>query len=334
MDKQRKRESRSVGTDSLQANAGPLFTAPEVPAMTPKKSHKKRNIIIAIIALVVLIPAAAFAIYWFATPEKAPTKAPHTTVVDSAESIINKINVKLTNTSEKDHHKATISQSTPQSDNPLTSPSYKVNDTDYYVATTETYGLAITLPGTDDSFVDEDASQAIATQVISVLTDTDYKKTDTNVATTNYESTSVVCSISSEGSPMYVTCANKSAYTKISRDLEPFVTTYTSAKANDPAMHATYSNLTITDSPVKDYQRASVNVSEGIGGATLLFYRHNEDKWLFFTATQNILSCSDYNTVDIVSAFSGEKCMDGDTESTVGATTPATTDPSIRDTED
>lgn len=299
--------------------------------MTPKRSHKKRNLIIALIVVILLIPAVIWAVYWFATPQQSTKNTTNTTVVDSAESIINKINAKLTDTSSKNHRKATITQSTPLSDTPASGPSYKVGKADYYVSTTETYGLSITKQGmTAESSIDEDFNQTVTDQIVSVLSDADYKMSDTTDIA-NYESATVVCNIAAEGSPVAVTCANKSAYTKISDNLKPFVTAYTSVTSDNADIRTTYSDLTITNSEVAKYQHASVNVTQGMSGAVLLFYRFDEGTWKFFKGTQNILSCTEYNTVEITSAFKGEKCMDGETESTVDPIvgpifTPATAD--------
>ena len=308
---------KNVGTDSLQANAGPLFMQPEAPTPPPKRSHRKRNIIIAIIVAIILIPAAVVAVYWFATPQQAPTHTNTPVVVDSAETIINKINARLSDTSRSDHLESTITQSTPLDDNRLPSPSYKVGDADYAVFTDDTYGLSIAHAG-ESADIDEGFNNTIAQQITDILTSTDYKKGQVSTLVTNYESTDVICTIMSQGSPMSVACANKSAYTRISEQVAPFAKAH-AAKVPQGSANRTYSTPKVTDSETKDYQRAEVSLTEGLGGVMLLFYRHGSDDWQFFKGTQNILACSDYNTVDIVSAFKGEKCMNDQVESTVGA---------------
>lgn len=319
MDKQQRKHEKLVGKDSLQDNAGPLFMTPEVLDMTPKRSHKKRNLIISLVVTLLLIPAVIWAVYWFATPQKATTQPPKVVVADSAESIINKVNAKLTDTSHSDYRKAAINQTTPLSDTPAIGPSYKVSGADYYVATTDTYSLSITKQGTTiESPVDEDFNQTIADQIVQVLRDSKYKMTDTtNIV--NYESATVVCTILAEGSPITVTCANKSTYNKISSDLKPFVQAHIAATSSDDELRTTYSNLKVTNSLTPKYQHASVSITQGMTGAVLLFYRHDEGTWKFFTGTQNILSCDEYNTIDLIAAYKGEKCIDGATETTVGA---------------
>ena len=71
---------------------------------------------------------------------------------------------------------------------------------------------------------------------------------------------------------------------------------------------------TIKDSSVSPYQTLRVAISNAMG----LFYRTSPDTdWQYFTATQAVLNCDDFNTQDLKNAFAGETCYDGSQNSTV-----------------
>ncbi len=77
--------------------------------------------------------------------------------------------------------------------------------------------------------------------------------------------------------------------------------------------------LIIKDSSYSPYQTVSVPISTPgafQGGALGLFYRSSpESNWQYFTGTQAVLSCSDYNTDDLKRAFAGSVCYDETTQS-------------------
>ena len=67
-------------------------------------------------------------------------------------------------------------------------------------------------------------------------------------------------------------------------------------------------NYVIKDSLVSPYQTLKVPVSNAMG----LFYRTSPDAdWKYFTATQDVLDCSEFSSQDLKNAFSGEICYDG-----------------------
>lgn len=64
----------------------------------------------------------------------------------------------------------------------------------------------------------------------------------------------------------------------------------------------------IKDSEYEPYQTLWVSV----GGAAGLFYRMSpEAEWQYFTATQGMLECNEYNTDDLKKAYLGETCYNG-----------------------
>lgn len=70
-------------------------------------------------------------------------------------------------------------------------------------------------------------------------------------------------------------------------------------------------DIRIYDSPIDDYQVASISVSYGYIGAIAKFWRKDENsKWAFFEVFQNSGPCEMYNTDDIRRAFAGFECYD------------------------
>jgi hypothetical protein len=70
-------------------------------------------------------------------------------------------------------------------------------------------------------------------------------------------------------------------------------------------------DITIYDSPIENYQTASINVAYDLGGSSAQFWRKDENSdWNYFMGVQNTLSCDMYNTDDIKRAFAGDQCWD------------------------
>ena len=87
-------------------------------------------------------------------------------------------------------------------------------------------------------------------------------------------------------------------------------------KATDGSLAQTvYDNAVIENSNVEPYQRLSVSAHGlGGGGHVDLYYRTSpESEWQYFTGTQAVLPCSDYNTEDLRKAFAGDPCDERDT---------------------
>lgn len=296
------------------------------PLNMPKKSHKKRNIIIAVVVLLLLAAGTVAAIMLFSTPKKDTTKkaATETTKpLDDAQGMITKLNTALTDNSNTGYQNPQISFTSPTSTPPATSPSYQVKDTDYYVTTTQAYGLNIqkTVNTTSETGVDTVFTQGIVDEVIATFTSSQYKKVTELPSGTEYQSSAVICTISgTESIPIYVTCANKNAYTKVSSDVKPLVAAYRASNSSEDTSGSVFSTPTIKSSSVDGYQTASLSISsrQSIGGAAVLFYRKGTTDWKFFKTTQNELNCSDYNTDELKAAFADESCMsDTNTDTTV-----------------
>jgi len=312
----------------------PQFDPPMAtpPSNLPKKSHKKRNIIIAVAVLLLLTAGTIAAIMLFSAPKKDTAKKSTTDTtkpLDDAQGIVTKINTAVTDTSKDTYQNPQVSFTSPTSTQPAISPSYQVKGTDYYVVTNQAYGLNIqkTVDTNSETGVDTVFTQGIMDQVTATLVGNKYSKTTELASGVEYQSDAVICTVSgTESIPMYVTCANKNAYAKVSSDVKPLVTAYR-ASHSDSSSEDIFSAPTIKSSSVDGYQTASVGVAsrQGIGSAAALFYRKGTDEWKFFNFAQAELNCSDYNTADLKAAFADQPCIsDSKTDTTVKDYTPGT----------
>ena len=312
----------------------PQFDPPMAtpPSNLPKKSHKKRNIIIAVAVLLLLTAGTVAAIMLFSAPKKDTAKKSTTDTtkpLDDAQGIVTKINTAITDTSKDTYQNPQVSFTSPTSAQPAISPSYQVKGTDYYVVTNQAYGLNIqkTVDTNSETGVDTVFTQGIMDQVTATLVGNKYSKTTELASGVEYQSDAVICTVSgTESIPMYVTCANKNAYAKVSSDVKPLVTAYR-ASHSDSSSEDIFSAPTIKSSSVDGYQTASVGVAsrQGIGSAAALFYRKGTDEWKFFNFAQAELNCSDYNTADLKAAFADQPCIsDSKTDTTVKDYAPGT----------
>ena len=312
----------------------PQFDPPMAtpPSNLPKKSHKKRNIIIAVAVLLLLTAGTVAAIMLFSAPKKDTAKKSTTDTtkpLDDAQGIVTKINTAITDTSKDTYQNPQVSFTSPTSAQPAISPSYQVKGTDYYVVTNQAYGLNIqkTVDTNSETGVDTVFTQGIMDQVTATLVGNKYSKTTELASGVEYQSDAVICTVSgTESIPMYVTCANKNAYAKVSSDVKPLVTAYR-ASHSDSSSEDIFSAPAIKSSSVDGYQTASVGVAsrQGIGSAAALFYRKGTDEWKFFNFAQAELNCSDYNTADLKAAFADQPCIsDSKTDTTVKDYTPGT----------
>jgi len=311
----------------------PQFDPPiATPLNAPKKSHKIRNIIIAIVVLLLLAGGAVAAVMAFSTPKKDPAKKAaiqDTKPLDDAQGMVTKINAALMDSTKTTYQNPQISFTSPTSTPPATSPAFQVGDAGYYTMMNQAYGLTIqkTVATNSETGVDTVFTQGIIDEVTATFTSSQYHKTTDLTSGAEYQSDTVICTVSGADSiPIYVTCANKNAYTKVSSDLKPFVTVYHAGNSDDTS-ESVFSAPNIKSSSVDSYQTATVSISsrQGVGGAALLFYRKGSENWKFFKATQDELSCSEYNTDDLKAAFADEPCVsDTNTDTTVKSYTPST----------
>ena len=117
----------------------------------------------------------------------------------------------------------------------------------------------------------------------------------------------IVCNFSGNGLPSIISCGDASWYSdddlKLANDLAD---AYYEKEYSYPLLIAP-STAQIEDSKVSPYQTLTLRLENAIG----LYYRVSPDsEWQFFTGTQSVIPCDDYNTKDLKNAFSGEICYD------------------------
>lgn len=130
-----------------------------------------------------------------------------------------------------------------------------------------------------------------------------------------YEGKGLICTVDTteaEISGSTASCGLLSEYSSAGAKTKPFA-----EALGDVEITAILSNLTITASVVKGYERAELGVGDinlG-GGAVALFYKKEGGSWTYFKTVQEALACSEYNTEDLRNAYKGEKCYDAKTNS-------------------
>ncbi|MEO7904861.1 MAG: hypothetical protein ABIR91_03655 [Candidatus Saccharimonadales bacterium] len=199
------------------------------------------------------------------------------------------------------------------------SPALKPFGSPTYIATSTAPNLKISLPDTTD-----DATSAAAVAKLSSYLTTEHKFTVTGQPTdplmkTELQSATIICDLTTSTPLVVLNCEDKSAYEAVANELAPFAQALRTAEKIEPGM--VLSGLKINKSTVNGYQNAEVNQYSynGIGGAVALFYQNSDSDWKYFMSTQNELNCDVFNTDDLKSAFAGQKCFIGDTESVVTA---------------
>ena len=113
----------------------------------------------------------------------------------------------------------------------------------------------------------------------------------------------VACSLSG----VRVTCAHESWVSNETIELaNELADAYYAKKGAFPYTLDTNS-INITDSEIPTYQKMMIPS----GNAMALFYRTpNSDEWQYFTSTQFLIPCEEYNTADLKNAFAGSQCED------------------------
>lgn len=71
-----------------------------------------------------------------------------------------------------------------------------------------------------------------------------------------------------------------------------------------------YISDTLTRKIKKNDAGTYEHITVGFENAAALFYRKVGGEWKYFTATQQAISCKQYNTAELKEAYKGEKCWD------------------------
>lgn len=129
---------------------------------------------------------------------------------------------------------------------------------------------------------------------------------DYNGGAGTYKKGDMVCTVGTLPHA-YVACSEKNWIIDETKELATQLSNAYYAKTNRYPFVIHVKDSVIKDSGVPPYQRLTVGVTNAAG----LFYRVSPDtEWQFFTATQDNLECSKYDTDDIRKAFAGDKCYD------------------------
>lgn len=318
-------ENSNVEPVETPAPATPEAPAiPETPATpdpfqppTPPKKSRKGLIITLIIVLVVLIVAAAAFIFFRpkagdtainaqdtpAQTNTGTTEQPEDTE-DYAQGWIDKIRASLADQ---------LGSAYPTLPNESSDgvPIYKVPGTGYYILGGD-FGKGFSLQAGVQTPTSIKAEQVINDTLAG---DTSLTKADSEWRVT-YQNDKVICNVLGGGSPITVTCANIRDYAGTIAQLKPFVEAYLASEEGKAYGEGVgFGMVTITDKN-DGYQTATIGMGSGespVGGYAGLFYA-KDGKWSYFTGTQSVLSCSQYNTHDIQKAYEGEQCYDEATE--------------------
>lgn len=160
----------------------------------------------------------------------------------------------------------------------------------------------------DKELYDFVMSGKLGVDLSEVLVQRGFAKGDEVMGIAVYENsnTGVLCTVGS-GLPFNVVCGHESWYDK---DKVAFWNELAEAYKEKIGSYPYYIDANeedIEDSEYAPYQR--LQASEF--GAASLFYRTEPDaKWQYFTGTQAILNCSQYDTEDLKKAYLGEPCYD------------------------
>ena len=127
-----------------------------------------------------------------------------------------------------------------------------------------------------------------------------------------YTGKGLICTIDTpavRSSSVSASCGLISEYSDSAARTKPFIDAL-----GDTAGTTVLTNMDITDSQIGGYQKAMASISDinHGGGARAMFYRKNPGEWRYFNSVQSPLLCSDYDTLDLRSAFKGESCLSAD----------------------
>lgn len=201
--------------------------------------------------------------------------------------------------------------------------SYKVEGKDYFVSVgNREINVTNLLIGSidDDNTTDKrkELNELIFEEAKNYLIDNDFAdmtneykdKNDSLLRLFNnmYISEKVVCGISREYPAFYIDCEDISIFGPIADDVEPFVRLLSNSNPEDDLLlkKSSFTRPQIRTGGTAGYQTAIM----GFRNAAQLFYKKDSGSWKYFTGTNIIIECGEYNTVDLKAAFLGDRCYD------------------------
>ena len=307
----------------------PISSTPPTPPIAPV-SHKKRNILIAIIGVVIVLALGAGLGYAFFVAKDAQGSAQQSQVAqddNSSEQENQQLQPEDVTAKIKDTYASTYTllnlddNSQPKSNEisiriSKQAPAYKAEGYDFYTDYDGGSKIELVSSDTDStgSGLPKTADTTIRSDIAGIYTDFGLKKTetlgDTSMGNTIdfYIGKGLVCTIETPTAAVSTntaSCGLVASYDDAAAKVKPFADALPSATGL-----TVLSGLKISDSQVSGYQNATLNQSElgGAGGSVALFYKKDAGVWAYFANTQQALSCSKYDTVDLRSAFKGDSC--------------------------
>lgn len=141
-----------------------------------------------------------------------------------------------------------------------------------------------------------------------VLVQRGFTKTEEIMGSVLYKNptTDIICMVTS-GLPFGVTCAHVSWYNKENVAFLNNLAEAYKEKEGEYPYYVSADEANVVDSGYESYQRLQGSL---MGSVALFFRTSPEAQWQFFTGTQAVLSCGEYNTDDLKKAFAGEVCYD------------------------
>ncbi len=301
-------------TSFPQPNGAPSYQ-PQAPAPVPEPPQKPRSpkglLITTILLGILLLGAIGFIVYMLYLQPKPAEKAndndtaqtiDDTSKSGDADKVIASIRSALAEKVVPTYKDTTFETGT-------NTPLYKAADEAFAVSGTFGFSLAVNPAPTS---YDEKANRAVQDAVVDTL-GSQSRFTVTNSSWNKlYQDETVICSITTDGSPINISCANVADYKDVIAKAKPFATAYlASADGKKYGEGLALGNIKITQK-TGGFSNAVINMGSTInpvGGYAGLFYA-KDGNWTYFKGTQALINCSDYNTYDIQTSFEGDACYD------------------------
>lgn len=191
------------------------------------------------------------------------------------------------------------------------SPGYKAPSTNYYIGGEFGHSLLVSTSNTATLPQDPAITTAQATANNTVSSSSDNLIKTSSDYSTVYTGINVICTISKDSYPVFVTCANIRDYTNLSNQIKPFADAFFKDKDNQATQGSYSFRAPIITKKSDGYANATVSAGpyEGVGGFAALFYG-KDGNWTYWRGTQSEIACTDFNTLALQKSFEGMTCYD------------------------
>lgn len=146
---------------------------------------------------------------------------------------------------------------------------------------------------------------------------------DESMYVANYAHTDVVCRVTTTKTynnptgdhQIVIGCEDMAAINTLAQEHKTYYDAMPDDTRNIPNMGIARKPV-IKDSKTEGYRTTTLTIGSivdgeaGMGSAAYLFYQTPDEKWHFFTATQQVIGCDRYNTTDLKKAYLGDSCYD------------------------